>query len=588
MMMTKKIMALLLCGSLTAGILAGCGGSGSDSQTAEAKPETEAAAEEAPAADEEAEEAAAEETAAEEPAAEESAAEAAPADGEDKILRLGWSKDIQTMDVHRTTDNYAVPLNIFDRLLEVKLNEDGSTELVNSIAKDYSISDDGLVYSFELRDDVKFCDGTPLTSADVEATFTRMFTLEDSVQTDFTTCIKGAQAILDGNADTLEGFRVIDDTHFEIELEEPFAGFLSVLATPTCCIFSKANLEEAGDDFGMVPAKTIGSGPYMVTDWKTNDSLTLVRNPYYWGEPASASEVHYKVYPEPSTFNMAFQNGEVDILDCDFLDSSIVTSTYETDAYKDKLIRVNRLGTYMISINAGIEPMSDVRVRKAIQMAVNRQGILDSIFGGHGELVDGIYPAGSIGFTAENQGWLQYDPEGAKALLKEAGYENGFDLEISANASGSSNIASIIQVVQQNLTDVGINAHIETYDESSWLAKRKSGEMPLFAGVWTLDYNDPSNIIDTFFGSAESTKGRSLNYADTDVMARVTSAKSIVDETERLKEYADLEKKIVEEDASWVPLFALQHTFVISDRIEHFTPHWAGYGDFNAYGITMK
>ncbi len=588
MMMTKKIMALLLCGSLTAGILAGCGGSGSEGQTAEAKPETEAAAEEAPAADEGAEEAAAEETAAEEPAAEESAAEAAPADGEDKILRLGWSKDIQTMDVHRTTDNYAVPLNIFDRLLEVKLNEDGSTELVNSIAKDYSISDDGLVYSFELRDDVKFCDGTPLTSADVEATFTRMFTLEDSVQTDFTTCIKGAQAILDGNADTLEGFRVIDDTHFEIELEEPFAGFLSVLATPTCCIFSKANLEEAGDDFGMVPAKTIGSGPYMVTDWKTNDSLTLVRNPYYWGEPASASEVHYKVYPEPSTFNMAFQNGEVDILDCDFLDSSIVTSTYETDAYKDKLIRVNRLGTYMISINAGIEPMSDVRVRKAIQMAVNRQGILDSIFGGHGELVDGIYPAGSIGFTAENQGWLQYDPEGAKALLKEAGYENGFDLEISANASGSSNIASIIQVVQQNLTDVGINAHIETYDESSWLAKRKSGEMPLFAGVWTLDYNDPSNIIDTFFGSAESTKGRSLNYADTDVMARVTSAKSIVDETERLKEYADLEKKIVEEDASWVPLFALQHTFVISDRIEHFTPHWAGYGDFNAYGVTMK
>ena len=157
MMMTKKIMALLLCGSLTAGILAGCGGSGSEGQTAEAKPETEAAAEEAPAADEEAEEAAAEETAAEEPAAEESAAEAAPADGEDKILRLGWSKDIQTMDVHRTTDNYAVPLNIFDRLLEVKLNEDGSTELVNSIAKDYSISDDGLVYSFELRDDVKFC-----------------------------------------------------------------------------------------------------------------------------------------------------------------------------------------------------------------------------------------------------------------------------------------------------------------------------------------------------------------------------------------------------------------------------------------------
>ena len=104
-------------------------------------------------------------------------------DGDGKILRLGWSKDIQTMDVHRTTDNYAVPLNIFDRLLEVQLNDDGSTELVPSIAKEYSVSDDGLTYSFELRDDVKFCDGTPLTSADVEATFTRMFALPESVRT---------------------------------------------------------------------------------------------------------------------------------------------------------------------------------------------------------------------------------------------------------------------------------------------------------------------------------------------------------------------------------------------------------------------
>ena len=120
-----------------------------------------------------------------------------------KVLHLAWSKDIQTMDVHKTTDNYMVPLCIFDRLLEVQLNDDGTTEIVNSIAKDYSISDDGLTYYFTLRDDVKFSDGTPLASADVEATFTRMFTLPDSVQTDFTTCIKGAQYILDHKTDKL-------------------------------------------------------------------------------------------------------------------------------------------------------------------------------------------------------------------------------------------------------------------------------------------------------------------------------------------------------------------------------------------------
>lgn len=506
---------------------------------------------------------------------------------DDKVLHLGWNKDIQTMDVHRTTDNYQIPLSVFDRLLEVQLNDDGSTELVKSIADDYSVSDDGLTYSFTLRDDVYFSDGTQLTSKDVEATFTRMFTLPDSVQTDFTTCIKGAQDILDGKTDKLEGVQAKDDLHFDIVLEEPFSGFLSILATPTCCIMSADNLASAGDDFGMVPEKTIGSGPYMVTDWQAGSSLTMERNPHYWGEPGSAEKVVAKVYPEAATLNMAFQSGEIDILDCEFIDTSLVSSVYET-AYADKIVSVNRLGTYFMVMNTQVEPMGDVRVRQALQKAVDRQSILDAIYEGHGTLVDGIYPAGSIGFTEDNQGWLAYDPDGAKELLKEAGYEDGFDLELSANSSAVQSISNILQIIQQNLTDVGINAHIENYDESAWMAKRKSGEMGSFVGVWTLDYNDPSNIIDTFFGSEEATKGRSLNYQDKDVMKRVIAARSIPDEDARMAEYADLEKKIIEEDASWVPLFSLQHQFVVSDRIEKFVPFWAGYNDFNVYGVTLK
>lgn len=508
------------------------------------------------------------------------------ADGSDKVLHLGWAKDIQTMDVHKTTDNYAIPLSIFDRLLEVSLHDDGSTELVPSIAKEYSVSDDGLIYSFVLRDDVKFSDGTQLTSEDVEATFTRMFALPDSVQTDYTTCIKGAQDILDGKADTLSGFHVTDDTHFEITLEEPFAGFLSLLATPTCCIMSKKNLEEAGDDFGMVPEKTIGSNAYMVTEWNANDSLKLVKNPNYWGEEGSAEEVDIKIYPEAASMNLAFKNGDIDILDCDLLDSATIESDYGSDEYKK--VAVNRLGTYYVSLNADMDALKDPKVRQAMQMAIDRQSILDSIFAGKGTLVDGIYPAGSIGFAEENQGWLTYDPEGAKKLLAQAGYEKGFDLELAADSSASENAMNILQIVQQNLKDVGINAYIQSYDESSWLDLRKSGKMGSFTAVWTLDYNDPSNIIEPFFGSAEATKGRSLNYKNKDVMKRVQKAKSILNDGERLKEYADLEKTIVKDDASWIPLFTLQHQYIISDRIEKFTPYWAGYSDFNVNGVKMK
>lgn len=508
-------------------------------------------------------------------------------EAEEKVLRIGWDSDISTMDVHKTTASYAIPQACFDRLLEIQLNDDGSTELVNSLATDYSVSDDGLLYTFTIRDDAKFSDGTPLTTADIEYTFTRMFALEESVQTDFTTCIKGAQAILDGEADTLEGFTVIDDYNFSIELEEPFAGFLSVIATPTCSIMSKANVEEAGDDFGILPEKTIGSGPYMVTEWIPNSSMTLERNPYYWGEPASASKVLINIYPDSSTLNLEFQSGNIDILDCDYVDANIVESVYMT-AYADKVVSVSRLGTYYLTFNQNIEPMNDVNVRKAMQMAVDRQSIIDSVYGGAAVTVDGIFPAGSIGYTEDNQGWLQYDPEGAKALLKEAGYEDGFDVELAADSGSSENRLLMLQIIQQNLEAVGINAHIETYDSSSWLALRKSGEMGCFTAPWTLDYNDPSNIIDVFFSSAEGTKGRSLNYPDTEVMARVDKAKFIVDEDERMAEYAALEKKIVQEDAAWLPLFCVQHRFVISDNVESFIPHWAGYSDFNFYNVTMK
>ena len=286
--------------------------------------------------------------------------------------------------------------------------------------------------------------------------------------------------------------------------------------------------------------------------------------------------------------NMAFQNGDIDVLDCDYIDSAIVDSVYKT-AYADDVVYANRLATSYLTMNENIEAMNDVNVRKAVQMAIDRQSILDAIYAGEGTVIDGIYPAGSIGFTEENQGWLQYDPDAAKALLEEAGYGDGFDLEISADSTASQNIANVLQIVAENLQAIGINAHIENYDEAAWLTLRKSGEMPCFTATWTLDYNDPSNIIDTFFSSPTTGTLRSLNYADQEIMDRVCAASSIVDEDERLAEYAALEKKIVQEDAAWIPLYSRAHLFVVNfDKIEHFTPHWAGYSDFNVYGVTMK
>lgn len=516
----------------------------------------------------------------------------AAATGDDAgTLHLAWTSDIQTLDVQTTSANYMIPMNVFDRLFEIKLNDDGSTELVPSLVKDYTVSDDGLTYEFTLRDDVKFSDGTPLTASDVEFTLVRLLGLDTSVNTDFASCILGADAYIEQEGysydDTIEGIKVDDDTHLTITLAYPFAGFLYELATPAGCIYSKAAVEAAGDDYGNDYKAAIGSGPYVVTDWTRDSDLEMEVNPEYWGEEPSVKKVDIQIVPDASTINMMFQNGEIDILDCDDLDSSVIDSTYKT-AYADKIVSSNRLATTYLILNEDDQYLSDVNVRKAIQMAIDRQSILDTVYSGDGNLCDGIYPKGLIGYSEENQGWLKYDPDAAKKLLEDSGYTDGeIKMELAADSSASSSVTLVLQMVQANLQAIGIDASIVSYDEASWLALRKSGEMNSFVATWTADFNDPDNFIYTFFGNDEKTKIRSINYKDEDTMKRVEEARAITDETERLAEYDALEKKIVEDDAAWVPLFGRTHLFVISDRVAKFVPHWAGYSDFNVTGVTM-
>ena len=182
-----------------------------------------------------------------------------------------------------------------------------------------------------------------------------------------------------------------------------------------------------------------------------------------------------------------------------------------------------------------------------------------------------------------------YDPAAAKALLADAGYAEGeVTFEMALDSSSNSNIQLVYQMVQQQLKDAGINVTLSTYDESSWLDLRKSGEMDSFIATWTMDYNDPANIMYTFFGSEAKTKIRSLNYADEAIMARVAAASGITDDAARMAEYQALEEKIVNEDAAWVPMFGNMHLFALGERVADFVPYWAGYSNFYAKDVTLK
>ncbi len=513
------------------------------------------------------------------------AAAAAAVPVEDGILRVAALYDISTMDVAQTTDNYMVPMNIFDRLFESEVESDGSTAIVPSLCEGYSVSEDGLTYSFTLREGIVFSNGSALTASDVQYSFERLLTA-GGVNDDVPLEVLGSAALQNGESDTLEGFVVTDDLHFDITLAAANAGFIAELTGPAMSIVDKETMESV-DNFGLECADTIGTGPYIVTEWVVNDHYTLEYNDKYWGDEPSVKKVVVSIIPDSSTQNLMYQNGELDIIDLESLDSSIVDATYKT-LYSDKIIVSPRVGLTYFALNANNEYLSDVNVRRALQMAIDAEAIVAAIYGGDAIVENGIIPKGVWGFNAELDR-PAYDPDAAKALLTEAGYAEGeIHFELSMDSSASGNTQLVYQVIQQQLQAIGITAEIKSYDESSWLDLRKSGEMDSFVANWTMDYNDPANIMYTFFGSAEKTAIRSLNYADEAVMARVAAASGITDDAERMAEYQALEKKIVAEDAAWVPLLGNTHLFAIGERVESFVPYWAGFSNFYAADVVLK
>lgn len=556
----KRRMSLILAAAMAASLaMTGCGGSGGTGDTQATGGENGAA------------------TA---PAAGESKGDTVDTTG---YLVAALNADIQTADVQKTSKDYQTPMNIFDRLVDINVAEDGTTSIVPSLAESWDISEDGLEYTFHLRQGVKFHNGNDFTAEDVAYTFHRLLTVEGGINTEFIDQVKGANELLEGAADTLEGLEVVDDYTVKITLKEPYAAFLACISSPGVSIYDSEATEAAGDQFGLDPAVTVGTGPFRFTSWTLNDQIVMTRYDDYWKGASALPGVVVKIIPDTETQTMMFENGELDVIDLDFVADAM--DRFEA-TYPDQIVEGNRVGITYLTMNQNIEPFNNVQVRKAVQMAIDKQAILDALYGGRGQVEYGIFPHGLIGFNPDQE-VIPYDPEAAKALLAEAGYADGFTMELAADSSASDTTTMALEIIKEQLGEVGINAEIKNYDEATWLDTRKAGELGSFLATWTADFNDPDNFIYTFFGNEEKTRIRSLNYPDAAVMERVSAARGIVNDDERTAEYHALEEKIIHEDAAWAPMYSRKHLFAVSKRVQNYVPVWSGVSDQLFYGISL-
>ena len=482
--------------------------------------------------------------------------------------------DPDTLDFQCTSLYYTIAQNGFNRLVETEIGPDGTAEIVPSLAESWSVSDDGLSYAFHLREGVTFSNGSPLTSQDVCYSFTRLLTHPNSCNRDIVEVILGADELIRGEADTLEGFEIQNDLDFVITLKQPYMTFLAGLSMPGASIMDEETTAAAGDRFGLDPETMVGTGSFIITDWIPGERILMKANENCWMDPPACDGLDLLLVTDDVEIQNLFENGRLDILDLNDLKDTAEFYMHG-DIYQNRLHEVQQVGITYIALNQTSGVLQDVRVRKALQLALNRRVLLDAAYAGRGQIENGIFPKGLIGHNDALEE-IPYDPEAARQLLNEAGYPNGFDLTISARSSSTPVDVSLVRLAITMWEEIGVRAKVNIIDESEFMRLRKSGQLDCYAATWIADYDDPDNFIYTFYGSPENTRFRSLNYTNEEVINRVRDARFILNHEERMKEYQELEKIIVQDEASWIPLFSRRRYYVSSERLNGFTVSWNG------------
>ncbi len=468
---------------------------------------------------------------------------------------VSFQDDVSTLDpaIGYDWQNWSIIKSIFDGLMDYV---PGTTDLVPHLAASYTVSDDGLTYTFALRDDVKFHNGRPFVAQDVKYSLER--TLNPATQSPgqgFYFTIAGAQEFVDGTAPEVSGIVVLDDHTVQFTTTEPDASFLHKLGLNFAHIVPQEAVEAAKGDFGHQP---IGTGGFMLKEWVLGQRIVLERNPDYFeaGLP-HLDELTFQVGVDPNVAFLRLQRGEVDILG-DGIPSARYTEVMADPTWSKQVSIGEQMQTGYVTINVEMEPFTDVRVRQALNMAINKDRIV-RILNNRAVPATQILPPLFESYDSDYAGY-PYDVAAAKALLAEAGYPNGFDTVLYAyNVAPNDRIA---QAIQADLAEIGVRAELRTQAQSTVIEAGGAGEAPLlWSGgmAWIADYPDPNNFYWPILACASNIPGgwNWSKYCNEDIEARAAHADTLArvdQQEERVKAWRSIFVDIMA-DAPWIPVF---------------------------------
>ncbi|GGA65010.1 ABC transporter substrate-binding protein [Ornithinibacillus halotolerans] len=371
----------------------------------------------------------------------------AASDGGSQEISVRINNDPDFLDPHmaEASITYQVILNIFDGLLVG--DTDGS--LKPALAEEYDISEDGLTYTFDIREGVTFHNGDPLTVEDIQYSFERLMGTHTGEP-------------LSSNFENIDALETPDENTFVIKLKEPNSAFLTYLTALNSAILPKSNDGKHNEN-------PIGTGPFQYENYSPENNMVVVKNENYWKEGLPyLDKVTFVFQPDDQTALLSLQSGQIDL---------VAVGAHRVPEVEDQfnLTYQDSNSVLLVGFNHDREPFNDIRVRQAINYAVNKDDIIEATFSGYATKIgSNMSPAMADVYKEGLEDAYARDVAKAKDLLAEAGYPNGFQttLSISSHAGMYTNVA---QVIVENLKDIGIDVEIEVVEWGVWLERIYQG-----------------------------------------------------------------------------------------------------------------
>ena len=460
------------------------------------------------------------------------------------VLTIGRREDGTTFDPIRTAQNidFWVFSNVYDVLVRV---DRSGTKLEPGLAESWEISDDGLTYTFNMRD-AKFSDGSPITAGDAAFTLLRIRDDEGSLWSDSYSVIDTAEAV--------------DDRTLVVRLKTPSAPFLSTLAMPGVSIISQAGMESMGQE--AYAENPVASGAFTVKEWRRGDRVILEKNPNFWeADRVSLDGVEWISVPDDNTRMLNVQAGELDAaIYVPFSRVAELQTDPELTVHLEPSTREDHL-----LINHEQGALADKKVRQALDMAIDKQAIVDTVTFGLGTVADSYIPAGALYQNPDNP-HRDYDPEKAKEMLAEAGAS---DLTLNYLIDAGNEVDEQIAVLlQQQLAQAGITANLQKVDPSQRWDMLVDGDYDVSVNYWTNDILDPDQKT-TFVLGHDTNMNYMTRYQNDEVKKLVEEARVEMDPVKREAMYIKIQE-LAKDDAHWIDLYYSPFINVSRSNVENF------------------